>query len=791
MNKIYTLGVGMRCRCILLTVLAVLTAAGFVGFPTFAKHVSPEEAMARLSGRKLPSRVKAIDSGMRLAATLDNVYVFSSTNGFMVLPSDDVAPALLGYSDEGRYVKGENPQLDYWLDFYSSRIEYALSMKTESAGHAPARRAAEARAEIQPLVMTEWNQEAPYNDLCPKVDGHKTVTGCVATAMSQVIRTHEYPSRPVGKNSYEWRVNYRSFEVDSLLSYDYDAVTFDFERMPYIYDSSSTDEERHAVAELMLACGMSVDMHYDIGDSGASTMKMGTALIEHFKYDKSIWMPVRNYYGLEEWEDLIYADLEKGLPVLYSGVGTAGGHQFICDGYAGDGYFHFNWGWGGMSNGYFLLDALNPGSLGVGGGAGGFNFNQQITLNVTPEQEDSKYTYLVYCNNFTAKEDTATEGKEIVFGGQYYNYSLHALPAGTYYGLEIVSASGDTIRQEGTETLRLGPLYGQDGFSVKWPKLADGVYTVYPALKDEYGRWSIIHTPLDGKGPYTATVTDGIARLTREAVPEVEASDLSLNSRLYVDSPCSVSFTVTNDGDAEYIWKVAPALLDESGNVVATAPELEVDLQGGDSRTIDGYVTRFEPVSKSASDKLTAGTYTLTIINSTNKAEITPENRRLTVTMEEKPADTRIEVSDFTVNGGDDVIKGSKAEFRFKLTCKEGFVDEVVHVYIFKNGYGYDVMSHTFQAPLISAGESIEESAEIDLSSLEEGRYSAIVYYGHSFEGVPTYFDIKADTPLSVQGTEADNADDAPIYDLSGRRLPEAPYGVPVIKGGKLIILRR
>lgn len=791
MKDFYTSGVCSKRRRLLLSVLAVLTAVGSLALPLSAKHVSPEEAMARLNRQQLPLKAKALNSGMRLAATLDNVYVFSSTKGFMVLPSNDIAPALLGYCDSGRYVKGENPQLDYWLDFYSERIEYAISLGISAESNAPARNAAPVRKEIKPLVMTEWNQEAPYNDLCPKVDGHKTVTGCVATAMAQVIRTHEYPTRPVGKNSYRWRAKYRDFEVDSVLTFDYDSATFNFERMPYVYDRNSSEQERQAVALLMLACGMSVDMNYNIGDSGASTMKMGTSLIEHFKYDKSIWMPVRNYYGLEEWEDLIYADLEKGLPVLYAGTGTGGGHQFICDGYSADGYFHFNWGWGGMSNGYFLLDALNPGSLGVGGGAGGFNFNQQIALNVTPAQADSKYTYVVYCNRFAAKEDTAVAGKEISFDGLYYNYSLHALPAGTYFGLEIVSASGDTIRQEGSETMQLGPLYGQEGFRVKWPKLADGTYTVYPALKDEYGRWSIIHTPLDGQGPYTADVTGDTARLSRGALPQIEASALSMNSKLYVDSQCKMSFTVINEGDAEYIWKVAPALLDASGTIVAVAPELEVDLQGGSSKVIDGYVTRFEAPANNATAKLAAGTYILTVINSANNTEITPEDKRVTVVMEEKPDHTAIEVSDLTVNDGKDVEHGTSAEFRFKLACTEGFVDEVVHIFIFKAGGGYDVMSHTFQAPLISAGESIEETAKINLSSLEAGRYTAYVYYGNSFEGRPTEFVITDGIPVSVETLDEDNADDAPVYDLFGRRLQEIPAGVPVVKGGKIIIIRR
>ena len=778
-------------RGLLLSALTAMSA-----LPLYSKHLSPEQALNRVRNSTVSRKAPMRASGMRLVSSPDMLYIYQSDKGFIALPSDDSAPALLGWCDEGTYTPGTNPQFDYWLESYAAQIRYAAAHRAEAYQSVSPANAAEAdRPAIEPIVKTEWNQEYPYNDLCPRVDGHKTVTGCVATAMSQMIRTHKHPYRPTGKHSYDWHASYRGVTVDSTLSMDYDTIAFDFNNMPYIYDKKSTDEQREAVAQLMLACGISVNMGYNVGDSGAATMRMGTALMEYFKYDKSIWMPMRNYYGLEEWQELIYNDLAKGLPVLYAGFGTGGGHQFICDGYSGDGYFHFNWGWGGMSNGYFLLDALNPNSLGVGGGAGGFNYNQQITLNVTPAVEGSNYTYLVYCGGFKTVDTTPKADDRVTFKGGYYNYSLHTLPAGTYFGIEIISEANDTTYVQGSEAMRLPPLDGQESFEVRWPALADGTYQVSPVLKDEYGVWKPIHSPLDSHGYYTATVSDGQTVLSQEALPQIAASQLSLDSKLYVGAECGVSFTVTNTGESEYIWKVAPALLDSTGAIAATAPTLEVDLMGGASRQVSNYIVTFTPVAsaKSAVRKAAAalepGDYTLTVINTANNQILTTEAEEVPVTLEAKPETTTVEVTDFKVNDGQEITEGDSAEFSFTLTCKEGYVDKNIHIFIFRASGGYDVMSHTFEAPLLSAGESRQMSATIDLSSLKEGHYRAYVYYGDKYEGPAAGFTIKASVETGVDAPESEEATYR-VYDLNGLRLDEIPRGKPCIVNGRKVIVR-
>lgn len=757
-----------------LAMFALVIALVFTTIGSYAKTMSPDEALSRFKTSSGFKGMKSAGPEYRLVSNKGYVYIFSrGDSGFIVLAADDVAPLLLGYSDSGEYKEGVNPAFDSWLDSYSKEIEYAINsgMPSYNESATPHINAKNSMATVEPIVKTEWNQMAPYNDMCPKVNGHETVTGCVATAMSQVIRTHEWPVHGKGTKSYDWHAEYDGFTVDSTLTFDYASTIFDYTNMPYRYDKESTEVQKKAVAQLMLACGISVNMGYNIGESGASTRKMGASLIDIFDYDISVWMPQRDYYPLDEWESMIYADLAKGLPVLYSGFGTAGGHQFICDGYDGNGYYHFNWGWGGMSNGYFLLDALNPGSLGVGGGAGGFNYDQTACLNVMKPKADSKYRYLIYClGNLTANKPKIKTDEELYLEGPYYNYSMHKIPDNTYFGVAIISAANDTTYVVGNKVEELDPLYGIDNVIVKWPALENGTYTLIPTFKDCYGNWHKIRTSLDKYGSYIVTVKDGETTLTREEKPDLKVTALTLDSKLFIDTNASVSFTVENDGDSEYIWNVAPALLDASGKVVAKGGTLEVDLAAGAKRVIDKDIIKFTAVADST---LPPGNYTLTVIDTDNNKSLADTAIELPVTLEDKPAVTKLEISDFKIASPDPVTDKDDVKFTLTLKCTEGYCSDNLQMYIFHAYGGYDVMSKSIESPLISAGESTDMTVDLDMKSIEAGQYMAIIYYEGKEVSDAVYFQIKDDVPTGIDeiGSEAKG----PYYDLSGRRLTAPP----------------
>lgn len=190
--------------------------------------------------------------------------------------------------------------------------------------------------------------------------------------MAQVIKYHNYPERGTGSVSYRTASGYN-------VAFDFASTPLPMSLMADVYDVTSSAESRDAVATLMLACGASVTMEYQSSASGASSASVPDALMSYFGYDSnSVAYRQRAWYGLKEWEDLIYNDLATVGPVYYGGNNMSSGHAFVCDGYSSDGYFHFNWGWSGMADGYFRLTALDPATQGIGGSAAGYNWYQCV-----------------------------------------------------------------------------------------------------------------------------------------------------------------------------------------------------------------------------------------------------------------------------------------------------------------------------------------------------------------------------------------------------------------------------
>lgn len=190
---------------------------------------------------------------------------------------------------------------------------------------------AQQRATIAPLLQTQWGQGSPYNLLCPTKGGQHCQTGCVATAMAQVMRFHEWP-----KDGFAW----------SKMQNTYAANT------------PATDESALAVAELMAACGKAVNMDYGVSTSAAWEGDAAVALVETYGYAKSVREVFRNMYGRMAWENLLYHELAQGHPVMYGGLPSGFVHQFVCDGYA-EGKFHFNMAWQFMADGHYTVDELD------------------------------------------------------------------------------------------------------------------------------------------------------------------------------------------------------------------------------------------------------------------------------------------------------------------------------------------------------------------------------------------------------------------------------------------------
>lgn len=379
-----------------LTVSEALSAAGAVS-----------SSSSKLRGVSATS-VKVLRTERK--AELNTVYVVEpkGSGEVLFLSADDVARPLLGWTYAATFNASElPPALEYMLGCYSDEI--AAASAADAAPYSEASRSA--LADVAPLMTTKWNQGAPYNNMCPTVNGTPTYTGCVATAMAQVMNYHKWPLRGTGSNSYEWN--------NGTLSMDFSTVTFDWSNMLDTYTSYNSTQAS-AVANLMKACGYSVLMGYGTNASGAYSGNVAKALLNYFGYSKGTFYYERTYFPLTDWIEMLYNEVASNRPVYYSGSNPTGGHAFVLDGYKSGDYFHVNWGWGGQSDGYFAITSLDPAEQGIGGSAAGYNQYQAAVMGVQKDYAGSEYVIFVYCGgnlNTDKSSYSATSSELVTVGG--------------------------------------------------------------------------------------------------------------------------------------------------------------------------------------------------------------------------------------------------------------------------------------------------------------------------------------------------------------------------------------
>ena len=366
-------------------------------------------------------------------AGFPNLYIFNAEPGFVVMAADDCVQPILGYSLTDKFDAKDMPEnLKWWLKGYSDEIQSAINNKTRATSKTAKMweelaegkgNVAKATSVVNPLIQTKWNQNKYYNDLCPAVsdgpNGH-AYTGCVATAMAQIMKYWSYPSTGVGSHSYTWN--------GQTLNADFGATTYDWNNMADYYEyyfangtdqypiwlSEPSTEEIAAVATLMYHCGVSVDMIYggnSTGGSAAPNAYVSNALMNYFNYKNTAQYKQKSYTNLStgntttyfsdsEWIAMLKADLDAGHPLQYGGQdpNSNSGHAFVCDGYNSDDYFHFNWGWAGRYNGYFSINNLDTGANSgeAGAGNGVYTRNQDAVFGIEPGSMVPAPTNLTY-----------------------------------------------------------------------------------------------------------------------------------------------------------------------------------------------------------------------------------------------------------------------------------------------------------------------------------------------------------------------------------------------------------
>lgn len=367
--------------------------------------------------------------GMQLLdiVELRHQYVFAvGETGFVVVSADDQVTPIVGYSFDSPASSELNPEVRYWLQGYDSQIA-AWDGKGQGA-HPQWKQLLDEPVPSTPLTIsnvpalcaTRWNQNDPYNNMCPwdSVDKSRAVVGCVATAMAQIMKYWNHPSCGTGMHEYEHSfMEYYGYNYGTL-SADFAHTTYMWQDMPDKANFGTSEKGAKALATLSYHCGVAVDMMYGTmkkGGSGAYSSCGGwasecaeSAFYKYFKYSDDLQYRQRNYYSWDDtgfvevfafsdsaWMKMIDDDLEAGRPIYYSGSDYSGGHAFVLDGSNLDGKYHFNWGWGGSYDGFFLLSNLAPQSGGIGGNeTNTFNHDQGAIFGIEPLPEPFDTVYV-------------------------------------------------------------------------------------------------------------------------------------------------------------------------------------------------------------------------------------------------------------------------------------------------------------------------------------------------------------------------------------------------------------
>ena len=410
--------------------------------------------------------------------------------GFYILSADDCAPAVLGYSDNGDFeYHSIPPQMKWWLSQYSKSILNAILEGTALPEPQTVVNA------VSPLLTCTWGQDAPYNALCTDM-GYLSVTGCVATAMAQIMYFHKYPAKGYGVCSYECK---GTTITSRLVDHEYQ-----WSLMQDDYTKTATGDAADAVALLMRDCGVSVNMEYTAQESGTSAFYVAPALYGNFAYDKGVQIVQRLFYSDEQWETMIMDELSAGRPILYTGQSNSGGHAFVMDGVDADGYYHINWGWRGSYNGYFLVTgqhALTPNGTGIGGGAAGDSYDQDqmMILGIRPDAGTASCTVTLSSpDGLTATVDPTDTGT-IGLNMGFHNTGVCNI-TNLSLGLQFKRKStGTKSTMEIGSVGTLKVMYGNDfTYTLSCENLDDDEYEFYSVYTTSTGRtkkWKEITLP--------------------------------------------------------------------------------------------------------------------------------------------------------------------------------------------------------------------------------------------------------------------------------------------------------
>ena len=421
--------------------------------------------------------------------------------GFVVVSNDDSVTDIVGYSKESFSVIP--PAMEWFINTVDNNMQ---EMTKSGVLYAPIPPSTEFPESVEPLLKSTWDQGKPYNILCPGGNGSSTrlyPTGCVATALSQIMYYHKYPEVGIGEHQYSFQPE---SGVGRIISANFGETHYDWTNMLDDYSKGYTDEQANAVATLMLHCGVAVEMGYTASGSGAYGQEACLGIKKFFGYNKNARLYTRDYYTAELWMEMIFKELNLKRPIYYHGVSEGGGgHAFIIDGYDKDGFVHVNWGWGGKSNGFFDIALLNP-------PGSSYSKEQGMILGMCKPDVDIPYESQVVASEL-GFIFSGTNTKRVTISGVIHNAGAEKF-VGTIAC--VLENSENTIVLKKQEDLTLQAITGGMWFNTKFSLLSnnlssipDGTYRLFVGSKTaEDTRWQLVR-PKEGEISSYTVVKNG------------------------------------------------------------------------------------------------------------------------------------------------------------------------------------------------------------------------------------------------------------------------------------------
>jgi hypothetical protein len=544
------------------------------------------------------------------------IYNIRGGQGFVIVSADDAAIPVLGYSNEGSFTGNNMPvAFDKLLEKFRQEIKFIKLNSLQADDNINMLWQENITANyvstfstnaVSPLVATKWNQAPYYNDLCPYDATHneRTVTGCVATAMAQIMKYWNYPATGTGFSSY----NHSTY---GTLSANFGSTTYNWAGMP-----NSVNSTNNAVATLMYHVGVSVDMDYGPGSTGGSSAYVISsasatqacseyALKTYFGYDASLQGIQRTNFTDAVWIQKLKTELDAGRPILYTGFGQ-GGHAFVCDGYDNSNNFHFNWGWGGMYDGYFNINSLNPGTGGAGSGAGTYNNGQQALMGIKPISGGTGTSDIELNSVITVSPNPIEFGVEYIVNADVIN------KGNTNFSGDYCAALFDPsnnfvdfiqILSTGSNPLPPGYHYTSGIDFADTIRTVPGTYSIGIFYRPTGGDWK-----LASSSTYQSFVSINI----NGPVNTIKLySSIQPSPATFVQGkPATVSAKLLNSGTATYYGQYQAALIDLTGKFIIETIDLYDETTGLPS----GYAYSSPLTFSTTAITSKPGTYMLAIL---------------------------------------------------------------------------------------------------------------------------------------------------------------------------------